>query len=588
MSLKKTVFTRLVGFAVLTALVAGCGGAATPTAAPEPTQAPEATTAPEPTAVPEATATTEAAAEPTAAPETPAEAPAADLPGLNPVADRKMYEGTIVVSTLGANPDRDRFKSLVAAYKTLQPNVEVIVEGPPAGVGYPEWLGTQLAAGEPSQVRPDLVSGNYQATYANYVNLDKWVFQTNPYTGKIWNEDVDWSFWQERNARNERIMLPTEAVHILWFYNKDILDKAGVQPPKTWDELEAACAKIEETQPEVKCVASNYVYKLNQWILEIYWDQYARDYIDIARCQPGDFCYDEEVDGKFTFDPNDVMVEGKYNKNYSRYYAAIRDGKIKFDTPEMADMVRNLAKIFPKYASPSLFVDTTEYSQFIQQQVAMEIDGTWTLGGLTRDMKGLTNLTAERAEQLGISDTTKLQPFNWGTFENPAMTGPLVKFPNVRSIESATGVYATVVDKSAEQTEMVVDFLMFWFSQPGYQTYVDGDLTDPTTPGGYSPAGPVMVQGVQIPEEYQKLMDNVQMMGNVENGLFLPQRISAIPTLDQEAQNKLKDALEGKITPEDYAAWLQKAWDDNFDEIIQKAGLTQEDLDNPARDPAAN
>ncbi len=134
---------------------------------------------------------------------------------------------------------------------------------------------------------------------------------------------------------------------------------------------------------------------------------------------------------------------------------------------------------------------------------------------------------------------------------------------------------------------MALDFLMFWFSQPGYQAYVDGDLKDPTTPGGYSPAGPIMVKGVKIPERYQALMDNVQMMGNVENGLFLPHRFP-LENLDKESMNQLKDALEGKITPEAYAAWLQKAWTDNFDEIIKKAGLTNDDLDNPARDPVSN
>lgn len=575
MSGKKTLrnrsaMTRMAGLAVLAAMIAGCAGEPAPTAAPE---QPAAPAAPEPTVV-------QAPAEQPAA-------PAINLPGLNLVPDRKLYKGTIIVSTLGANPERETFKSLAEAYKLVQPDVEVIFEGPPAGVGYPEWLGTQLAAGEPSQVRPDLVSGNYQATYANYVNLDKYVFQTNPYTGRIWNEDVDWSFWQERNARGERIMLPSEAVHILWFYNKDIFDKVGVEPPRTWDELVAVCEKIEAAMPEISCIGANYIWKLNQWIPQIYWDQYARDIIDIVRCQPGDFCYDEEIDGKFVFDPNDVMVEGKYNKNFSRYYAAIRDGKYRFDTPEMADMMRNLAKVFPRYASPLLFVEATEYSQFLQQQVAMIIDGTWSLGGLTRDMRSLTNLTAERMKQLGITETTRLQPFNWGTFENPAMTGPLVRFPNVRSVESATGVYASIINKSAEQTEMVLDFLMFWFSQPGYQAFVDGALRDPLSPGGYSASGPIMVRGVKIPEEYQKLMDNVKMMGNVENGLFLPHRFS-VPNLDKEAQDKFKDALEGRITPEEYAAWLQKAWMDNFDEIITKAGLTQEDLDNPARDPAAN
>jgi hypothetical protein len=111
-------------------------------------------------------------------------------------------------------------------------------------------------------------------------------------------------------------------------------------------------------------------------------------------------------------------------------------------------------------------------------------------------------------------------------------------------------------------------------------------MKDPLTPDGYSPSGPIMVFGVKAPEKYQTLMDNVKMMGNVENGLFLPQRFP-VDSVDKEAQNKLKDALEGKIKPEDYATWLQKAWKDNFAEIIKKAGLTNADLDNPARDPAA-
>ncbi len=568
---------RATMLASLVALLVACGGQATPTAAPttapQPTSAPEATTAPEPTAA----ATEAAATEATATTET--------ATTDSTTTEATKYKGEIVISTNGANPDYVRWSTLIEAYNKLQPDVKVIVEGPPSGVDYAQWLGTQLAAGEPSAVRPDIVSGNYQPTYANYVNLDKYILGTNPYTGNAWNDDVDWSFWQERNTRGERIMLPTEAVHILWFYNKDILDKAGVQPPTTWDELVSACEKIEAST-KVKCVGSNYQWKLNQWILEIYWDQYARDNIDIVRCQPGDYCYDENVDGKFKFDPSQVMVEGTYNKNYSRYYAAIRDGKIKFDTPEMADMVANLAKVFPKHASDSLFIDSTEYSQFLQGQVAMTIDGTWSLGSMTRDMKSLTSLTADRMKELGISDTVKLQPFAWGTFETPGMTGPLVKFQPVRSIESATGVYASIIDKSAEQTEMVLDFLMFWFSKPGYQAYVDGDMKDPLTPGGYNPGGPVMVKGVTIPEDYQKLMDNVKMMGNVENGLFLPLRFN-VDSIDKEAQNKLKDALEGKITPQDYATWLQKTWTDNFDAIIKKAGLTQADLDNPARDPAA-
>jgi ABC-type glycerol-3-phosphate transport system substrate-binding protein len=567
----------------LIALLAACGQATqapAPTTAPQPTTAPAATNTAAPAA---ATDTPAPAATDTAAPAATTAPAATDTAAPAASGSIKQYKGELVVSVLGANADRGTYKALVDAYKKVQPDVNVIIEGPPPGTGdYTTWLGTQLAAGN---VRPDIVSGNYQPTYAKYVDLLKYRFQTNQYTGNTWDQDLNWDFFPYVDAKGRKTMVPTEAVHILWFYNKDIFDKAGVQPPKTWDELVQVSDKLK--QAGYTPIASNYVYKLNQWILEIYYDQYMRTqgYLDLVRAQPGDYNYDPEKDGKYAFDANDPYIDTKFNINWSRYYAAVRDGKIKFDTPEMADMIRNLAKIFPKYASDSLFIDTTEYSQFLQQQVAMEIDGTWQLPAITRDMQNLGNLTAERAKQLGISETTKLKPFTWATFENPGMTGPLVKAP-VRSIESATGVYGSVIDKNAQQTELAVDFLMFWFSKPGYQAWVNGANNDPTTPGGYGPAGPVEVKDVTVPDQYQKMMDNVKMLGNSENGLYLPMRFS-IDSLDKESQNRLKDTLEGKTTPEDYAKWLQQAWTTNFDQILQKASLTKDDLDNPARDPNA-
>lgn len=560
MSPKKEHHThhRLVGFVVFAALAAACAAPApsapsspVPAATVAPTEAPQAkaTSAPEPTAVP-----------PTAVPES----------------TDKNFKGQLIVSVNGANPDLGQFKGLVEAYKKVQPDVEVIIEGPPSGTEYATWLGTQLAAGD---VRPDIVSGNYQPSYAKYVNLDKYRFQTNPHTGKTWDEDLDWNFF---GFGTPRIMLATEAVHVTWVYNKDLLDKVGIAAaPQTFNEFVAACDKLKAAG--ITPIGANFAWQLPQWFAGIWWDQYNRKIVEQVRAQPGDFNFDDDKDGAFKFDVNDRFMEGKYTVNNLRLFAGIRDGKIRFDTPEMADFIGNMAKVFPRCASPNLFVESgAYYSEFLQQQVAMIAH--WSVPVVANDMASMDKFSAERLKDMKIEDAAKLKSFNWGTFNFPSMEGSLVQAP-ARGIESATGVYGSIIDKNSAQTELAVDFLTFWFSQPGYQAYVNSGLADTKTP--YVPGGPIMVRGVKLTEELQKQMDSIVMVGNAENGLNTWWLGLPGENLYKQSLNNYKDALEGKITPEEFGKRQQALWTDNFPEILTALKLTNANLDNPARDPAA-
>ena len=558
--------------AALSMVVAACAPAApaAPAAAPA-APAAEATKVPEPTAAPAAAEATKAPEATTAPEPTKAAEPAAG--------EMKKYKGSIVISTNGAgNPEDGRFKGLIEAYNKLQPDVKVTWEGPPQGTGYDTWLGTQLAAGN---VNADIVSGNYQPTYGKYINLDKYRFQTNPYTGNKWTDDVDWDFYVERDAKGSRRMIATEAVHIMWFYNKDLFKKASVKVPTTWDELADACDGL--LKAGITPIATNYVWKLPQWVIQIYLNQYNPEWVELVRSQPGDYNYDEELDGKFVYDVKDRFSEGKFNVNPARRMSAIKEGKMKFDSPEMVELVMNMKKVFPRCASKSLFVDTTDYSEFLQGEVAMIIDGTWSLPGLGRDMENLNKLDEKRLKDLKITDASKLKPFEWATFENPPMISGLVK-QDVRSVESASGSYASVIDKNAEQTELVIDFLMFWYSQPGYQAWVDGGVNSPL---GYSPSGPIQVKGVQLPAKLQEVVGGIKMMGNAENGRYYPWDFGGVDDLSKQGQDLYKQALEGKITPEAFTKALQKLWDDNWDTILKKAGLTEENLKNPARQPGS-
>jgi ABC-type glycerol-3-phosphate transport system substrate-binding protein len=163
------------------------------------------------------------------------------------------------------------------------------------------------------------------------------------------------------------------------------------------------------------------------------------------------------------------------------------------------------------------------------------------------------------------------------------MVGGLVK-QDVRSVESASGVYGSIIDKNAEQTELALDFLRFWFSKPGYQAFVDGGVNSTR---GYNVSGPIMVNDIVLPEKLQNMVGSIKMMGNAENGRYYPWDFGGVDDLDKQARDLYKQALEGNITPQDFTTALQKLWDDNWDKILPKAGLTEENLKNPALQPGS-
>lgn len=57
-----------------------------------------------------------------------------------------------------------------------------------------------------------------------------------------WNEQKRW-----RTANGGKLMAFTVLGNVpLWYYRTDVLKDAGLQPPKTWDDVLAACAKLNK------------------------------------------------------------------------------------------------------------------------------------------------------------------------------------------------------------------------------------------------------------------------------------------------------------------------------------------------------
>src|SRR5258708_2770067 len=203
-----------------------------------------------------------------------------------------------------------------------------------------------------------------------------------------------------------------------------------------------------------------------QWLAETYFDQYHIDWIDQVRAQEGDWDYDPNL-----------------------------DGKLRFDTPAVADMVKNMVKLFPQYATSDVFVIQDTYTPFLQQKVAMIVDGTWELVNLYKDLQ---SLSPDRLKALNIP-AGSVKSFDWANFEAPAMQGPLVNSP-VRTIESSAGEYLSIINKNQQQVNLAIDFLQFWTCQKGYKTYHDAEAKS----SSFAPRGPLQVRGVQDPAIFQK------------------------------------------------------------------------------------
>jgi ABC-type glycerol-3-phosphate transport system substrate-binding protein len=304
-------------------------------------------------------------------------------------------------------------------------------------------------------------------------------------------------------------------------------------------------------------------------------DQYHLDWIEVARAQEGDWNFNPDVDGNFVFDPNNPDIHNTYTFSDQRFWAAFRDGILTYDTPGLAEITRNVAKIFPKHATSDLFVINDIYPRFISGQAAIMYNGTWAVSSLVNDAQTITpeqleawNLTAE---DVNVPD--------WGTFEMPPMEGPLVKSP-VRSIESAAGEYISIIEKDQAQTDLSVDFVQFWLSYAGYQPFNDASVA-----AKVNFSGPLKVYDVEEPPEVTALWEGVKFLGNAEVPLNWQILYFSNDDLTTHSRDMWKTALEGNMSPEEFAAGLQKLVMDNFDTILESSGLTQADLDNPARQP---
>ena len=462
---------------------------------------------------------------------------------------------------------------LTAAYREINPDVEIKWVGPPEGGDYTTWLSTQLAA---KPVEVDIVSPNFVLTDA-YADMDKYLDLPSPYSANTLRDD--WNFEPGRPMTPwtpKFTLLATRSSKNLFLYNKDIFAQANVEPPKTWAELIDACKKIKALGVTPLGIRWEI---LQEHVFNPYIDQLWRnERHEYARVQEGDWKYDPAKDGTVKYDPNDPDGLTRYNWTFQRWLRNFKDGAWKIDDPRMALFIKNFSQLVPECVNQDMYVIQDEYPLFLQGQAAMMVADIGTVGTLQNDMKVLDDA---RREQLKLGQDSKIKPFEVGAFTHPPFEDTLVE-GTIRGIESVGGEYLGLVEKEQAQTNLAYDFMQFWLSPKGYQAWLDGLYLK-----GYVPTGPTLGNFVKDLPQYDAVFKSVPIQGSAYQGPY-GAFYSPGPWLGKEmmaVQENLKAAFDQKITPEEAAKRWQKIWEDNWQSFIQSRGQCDDSIANPERQP---
>lgn len=498
------------------------------------------------------------------------------------MASGKELSGVITISL--QDTDTTTWEGIADAYTKLHPQVQVKVELKPSGPEYGDWVRTQFAAGIPEA---DLLNANMVWDLVNagkFLDYMPYAKRVNPYTGKAWADGFDvegqlaagGSYWGGAYRWTQFNM---ETVQVLWFYNKRIFEEVGVEPPNTWLELVDISKKIKTAGYIPWAIEGDYksFWQMRVgWLMRIYADQFTRDEIHLVRAQPEDYMYDPEVDGKWTYDPQDSHNDDPnvVHINSLRQYKALRDGEQPVDGAKWRAMYTNFKKMIPEYCPPGFAGVTDAYPLFLTQKAAMWLDGGWFISRFDRDIEDLAKTGGEKASIFG-----------YGSFPMPTMEGPYVSGP-IRTIEVPIGFWG-IAKKTRAQNELAMDFLLFLTSPKGASIYLQSRL-DPLNTTAEGIIGPLVIKGLELPPDLAEKFAQIKFIGNCEKltaGAYRSRGIGDLPVSVREWVDLAQRYFMEEIGLDEFLTEYQKSVQKHLPTLLRKVGWRMEDLDTPGKEP---
>ena len=163
--------------------------------------------------------------------------------------DEDAVSGTVRFSGWQSSPAEEELLSeTIAAFEEQYPNITVDYESIPTN--YIQVMTGQFSAGEP----PDLFY--VQAEFSDAWMEDGLLEPLDPY---IQGNDFDTGPFYDQllsvfQLDGVTYGLPKDAGPLALFYNTDMLDAAGVEPPTSWDELRSAAEALTTGEVAGLCV----------------------------------------------------------------------------------------------------------------------------------------------------------------------------------------------------------------------------------------------------------------------------------------------------------------------------------------------
>lgn len=491
--------------------------------------------------------------------------------------------GTITVCVPARAGAEEGWKAVSEAYREMHPDVDIVIDLKDSE-SYADWVTTVVNSTDPAVDIAEFGLGNASALdmldYADYLDLE------SPYSGGIWRDQFDATAVGTSLVTGEQDTLSLNSTQVMWMYNVEIFEKAGVEPPETWDELIAVCEKLQAAGYQPITIDGDYFSFTTmtfKWLTQVYTDQITRSLINVYRAQEGDYCYDPDIDGAWSYDVNDPWNDAtsEVTQNIVRVVAACKDGTYSLDTEENAAMWTNFAKVFPGYAGGEAMFGTgfdNVANVFYQGKAAMMINGGWGIIDYMRMMeefKESGSYVNENGEEISG------EIFTLGTFSMPSMTGDAFE-AEARTIEGPTQ-NLTVLSKDQEHNDLVMDFMMYYSSAEGMSIYLEALLG-----AGGIIDGPVLVHDVVYPEEIAKAFEEVEYLGSVANG-YANVFATGVPYVEESARefyNNTYSYFMGEIETDEFLDRAQENMDTYLPGLMQILNISDADAENPAAAPA--
>ncbi len=492
----------------------------------------------------------------------------------------------IIISTITSQGAQEGWEAVAKAYHELHPNVNVVIDLK-ALDGYDQWLANVFANNDTTDV--DIVSINYAggSQEGKYINWADYAEMDSPYSDGIWKDQYQYEMQTilPGTGAQERVNLDT--TQVMWFYNQDIFNEVGVEPPTTWDEMIDVCEKIQAAGYQPIAMPGDYASFYSGtmgWLSQVYSDQTTRTTIDIWRSQPGDYTYDPDLDDDWKLDLTDPWNDDttKVTRNPVRFYKALADGVYTPDTVGMHTVWTNFAKVFPKYAGGDAMFGTNgdgAQTLFYQGKAAMFVNTGAFIVSFANNMKAVKN-----SEKIEITEGTAVDDvsiFNLGSFAMPSMEGEGIE-AQARTIEVAQG-FLGAVSKSQAHDDLVADFMMYYSSAEGMGIFLNAAIA-----AGFAPNGPSLVYGVEYPEEIANAFSNIKYIGNCQKryGYSIARGLDNLPESYREFYNNAYEYLTGSISVDEYLVKQTNNFNTYLDDALAKAKISRADLENPDAEPA--